>query len=780
MQNSVNRVLLQIEGIVQGVGFRPFIFRLAKIHRLGGKVWNDGEGVFVEVEGPEEDIHQFINKVVTEAPALARITRIQKNELKPLGYSNFDIVHSKGIPEGKVIVPPDVATCKDCREDITNPSDRHYLYPFTNCTNCGPRFTIVRELPYDREKTSMQAFPMCPDCAAEYTNPLDRRFHAQPVACPACGPQVTLVDRHGRKVSDNWLEACRRLLTEGYILALKSLGGFHLACDARNKQAINKLRERKKRPHKPLAVMCRDLETAALYCHLSMVEAALLTSPASPIVILKKKDGCSLPQELAPGQDTLGVMLPYTPLHILLMEQGPPVLVMTSGNYSDLPLCIENQDALEKLGDIADYFLWHDRQIINRCDDSVVTVVAGETQFYRRSRGYVPAPLDVPVAAEESLTVLGVGGDLKNTFCILKGKQAFMSQHIGDLSNIEGEKNFLDSLAKFKVLINAEPQVVVFDFHPGYRSSFLAREIKDIAHMAVQHHHAHLASCMADNCLNEQVIGVILDGTGYGLDGCSWGFEILLGDYLHFNRELHLDYIPLPGGDNAVRNPWRTAVAYLYKYGGEEARSLAGKLFKDKEKEIEVIAKAIHTGLNSPLASSCGRLFDAVSALLGICHTISYEGQAAVELAALVPWPEWEEAAELVKSLHPYPFETKEEIINPRLLIAGVIEDIQKGVPVKVIAKYFHDTLIAMVVEAVQIIAEKSGLSKVVLSGGSWQNRYLQVLVKYILEKEGYQVFYHRRVPANDGGLSLGQAMIGYWRWRKNVYGGADAGGVGR
>ncbi|WP_243450452.1 carbamoyltransferase HypF [Desulfosporosinus sp. Sb-LF] len=781
MANSVGRTVFRIEGIVQGVGFRPFVYRLAKSHRLSGRVWNAGEGVVVEVEGLKEEMRQFAIEVVEEVPTLALITKIQKNELNPKGYSNFEIIQSMGLSKGKVMVPPDITICNECKENINDSASRHYRYPFTNCTNCGPRFTIVRQLPYDREKTSMKIFKMCTDCAVEYIDPLDRRFHAQPVACPACGPQVELVDRHGQKVSGNWLEACQGLLKEGSIIALKSLGGFHLACDAQNEQAVRRLRHLKKRPHKPLAVMCRNLETTAEYCRLSAAEVSLLSSPASPIVILKKNNGYSLPRELSPGHDTLGVMLPYTPLHILLLDQGPPVLVMTSGNYSDMPLCVENREALENLGFIADYFLWHNRSIVNRCDDSVASVVAGKTQYYRRSRGYVPMPLNVPVDDTKSLAILGMGSDKKNTFCLLKGKQAFVSQHIGDLGTLEGEQNYTDSLQNFKALINAEPQLVVFDLHPEYRSSGLARKAEGVAHIAVQHHHAHLASCMADNYLNEQVIGVILDGTGYGTDGYSWGFEILRGDYINFEREFHLDYIQLPGGDNAVQNPWKTAVSYLLKYGGEKGHLLAKDIFKEKVKEIEVIRKAVKTGLNSPQAGSCGRLFDAISALLGICHTISYEGQAAVELSNLVSWPDSDKEAEfLAKSHSPYPFEIREGIIDPGLMVIKVIEDIKKGVPVNTVARHFHDTVIAMVVESVKLVGNRGGPNKVVFSGGSWQNHYLQIMTQYLLVKQGYEVFSHRNVPTNDGGLSLGQAMIGYWRCRENVSGCTSEGIIGR
>jgi len=777
---SPARMLLKIEGTVQGVGFRPFIYRLALRHCLGGTVWNDGKGVYIDAEGMEEELKHFISAISNELPALAKITGMERNALEPKGYSEFTIAPSRGVSEGRVIVPPDAAICGDCLHEMKNSLDRHYHYAFTNCTNCGPRFTIVKELPYDRGKTSMDVFPMCPDCSIEYHDPLDRRFHAQPTACPNCGPKLVLVNGNGEVVTGDWLEGSKKILSSGNILALKGLGGFHLACDAANKEAVITLRKRKKRPHKPLAVMCRDLKTISEYCYVNEEEAKILRSPASPIVILKKKAGTDLPEELAPGQSSLGAMLPYTPLHVLLLNEGPPVLVMTSGNYSSMPLCIANDEAMEKLGDVADSFLLHDREIVNRCDDSVTAVIEGQTQIFRRSRGYVPAPIEVPVDHQNQINVLGAGGDQKNTFCLLKGKQAFISQYIGDLDTVEGEENYLHSLKNFKALINAEPAVIVFDGHPHYRSARLVCEGDSVPKFPIQHHHAHMASCMADNFLQEKVIGAILDGTGYGLDGCSWGFEILTGDYESFERRLHMDYIPLPGGDNAVSNPWRTAVSYLFKYCGLDAEGLAEKFFPGKESEIKIIKSMLDTGFNAPLSSSCGRFFDAVSALLGICLSVSYEGQAAIELGELVPWPEETDIIKWEKDFSPYPFEIENKVINPQRAVLALIDDIKKELPKNDIAKRFHDTVVQMIVQSVCLISKDTGIKKVVFSGGSWQNRYLMVLARHFLEKRGCQVFSHRRVPTNDGGLSLGQIMVAYWRWKGNVFGGTNAGCVNK
>ncbi len=770
METVDRRMELKVEGVVQGVGFRPFIYRLAKTYHLNGTVRNDGAGVIIEIEGKEEDTNYFLNNILTEAPALANISNIQQKELKPLGYSDFVIVKSRGQTEGKVMVPPDIATCSECRTDLINPTDHHYRYPFTNCTNCGPRFTIVQELPYDRNKTSMQTFIMCEKCEKEYNDQLDRRFHAQPVACPNCGPMVQIIDRKGKKRKGDWLNLCQKLLLEGKIVAIKSLGGFHLACDAKNKRAIRRLRRLKNRPHKPLAIMCRDIDIVREYCHVSEYQVDLLKSPAAPIVVLERRHDGDLPRELSPGQNSLGVMLPYTPLHLLIMENGPSVLVMTSGNNSNMPICMTNQDAFRQLGQIADYFVVHDRPIENRCDDSVVTTIFERPFFYRRSRGYVPNSIPVPVDQNTNISIVGVGGDLKNTFCLLKGGLAYLSPHIGDLNTIEGEGAYLESLARFKSLLHIEPAVVVVDLHPSYQSSVLVENSKTLHKVAVQHHHAHMASCMAENALNEPVIGAILDGTGYGLDGNLWGFEILQGDYVNCARKVHLDYVPLHGGDSSVRNPWKIAVSYLLKYGGKDGEELVSKVLPGKEEVVEMIKKLIKTNQNITLASSCGRLFDAVAAILGICQTASYEGQAAIELGELVPWLTSDtEVESFARSTSPYPFSIKNGVIDPGLMIKGIIKDIKRGAQNK-IGKKFHDTVVAMVVDSIQLVGEETNLRKVVLSGGCWQNRYLLMLTQKKLQDKGFEVYYHKLVPTNDGGLSLGQVMVGYWRC-KNVLG---------
>ncbi len=755
------RYRITVRGTVQGVGYRPFIYNLARSCGISGSVQNAGRGVIVEAEGPPAAVHRFLEQVRSDRPRLARVDEVTWESLPPAGYTGFAITASQAGGEIEALVPPDVGLCPDCARETFDPADRHYHYPFTNCTNCGPRFTIVRELPYDRPKTSMSVFPMCLDCTREYHDPTDRRFHAQPVACPVCGPAVELVDGQGRSLPGKWTEICWELLGQGKILALKSLGGFHLACDAHNPAALRELRRRKGRAAKPFAVMARDLETVARYCHLDQAERELLTSPQAPIVVLRRRPEARLPGELAPGLQTLGVMLPYTPLHFLLFRGPFDLLVMTSGNYSELPLAKDNDRALEELGGIADAFLWHNREIVNRCDDSLAAVMDGEIQLFRRSRGYVPAP--VPVPTGDGPVVLGIGGEMKNTFCLLKKGRAFVSQHIGELDSIEGEENLFHSLSNFQRLLDIKAEVVGYDLHPDYRSSRLAEKVPAVARFAVQHHHAHLASCLADNGLDERAIGVILDGTGYGPDGTLWGFEVLTGDYLDFEREMHLAPVPLPGGEAAVRQPWRTAVAYLLTGLGTEGERVAGERFGTRGRELDVVCQMVRRGFNAPLSAGCGRLFDAVAALTGVCTRNSYEGQAAIELGELVL------DDDQGRKLPPYPYSIEQKVILPFGIIAGVVEDLAQGVDAGVIATRFHNTVLAMVRDAVRRVGAATGLKTVALSGGTWQNRYLFLRAREALRADGFRVLTHKQVPANDGGLCLGQAVIAYRRWKQCV-----------
>ncbi len=752
---------ISITGIVQGVGFRPFVYNLAQSFNLAGMVCNTGWGVLVEVEGQKASVECFTNLLRANPPFLARVDNYEITSHPPRGLAGFTIIHTRGDATGESVVPPDVATCPDCRREVMDPSNRHYGYPFTNCTNCGPRFTIVKSLPYDRPGTAMSDFVMCTACAAEYNDPVNRRYYAQPVACPDCGPRVRLVDRYGKAIDGSWLDVTRRVLIAGKIVAIKGLGGFHLACSGVDTAAVQRLRRCKQRPARPLAVMCRDMAVAREHCRVLPGEEALLCSPAAPIVVLERKTSSTLPQVLAPNLKTIGVMLPYTPLHLLLMQNGPAVLVMTSGNRSGLPLVKDNREALSELGDVADYFLLHDRDIINRCDDSVVWLVDGQMQFLRRSRGYVPQPLVVLPSVEgvvgREIAVLGVGGDMKNTFCLLKAGRAYLSQHIGSVDVQEGAKDYQVSLASFSCVLNVQPLVAGYDLHPNFHSSRMARALVPTA-IAVQHQHAHMAACMAEHGLEGQVIGVILDGTGYGTDGCIWGFEVLQGDYLDYSREWHLNYIPLPGGERAVRNPWMTAVSYLVTMLGERGRAIAEKIFPARLSEIVIIDKMLRAGINSSLASSCGRLFDAVAALLGVCQINTYDGQAAIELGELVPVTSLDSCSR--PALNPYPFTLREGIIETSATIAALVQDIEHGRATSVIARCFHDTIISMVVQAVDQVRSQSGLERVVLSGGCWYNRYLLTLICKMLDGKGYKVYRHTKIPTGDGGISLGQAVI--------------------
>jgi len=760
------RYRITVNGIVQGVGFRPFVYRLACSLSLYGNVCNTPSGVCIEVEGAKDRIHRLLKELKTGCPPLARIKEISYEVLPPAGYTEFQIVSSANNGSRKSLIPPDVALCTECAQDITDPSCRFYLYPFTNCTHCGPRFTIVRRIPYDRAQTSMDVFPMCDECTREYEDPSKRRFHAQPVACPRCGPRVRLVDKQGKPVAgdlcepgtnDSWRRTAWALLGQGRILGVKGIGGFHLCCDAKNPGAVRELRLRKGRDAKPFAVMCRDLSVARRYCLVDATEQQLLSSSAVPIVVLRRHGG-DLPGELAPGISTLGVMLPYTPLHKMLLDGPFDTLVMTSGNRGGLPLVKDNRAAFSKLGALADAFIVHDRDIVNRCDDSVVAVVDGQTQFFRRSRGYVPEPILVPGPGSQVMSpvTFGAGGEMKNTFCLLRGEEAFLSQHLGDLDSIEAEMGYREAFHGFLALIGAHPRVIGYDLHPGYQSSRLARQIHG-AHIGIQHHHAHMASCLAENGHIRPAIGVILDGTGYGTDGTIWGFEIISGDFLSFRRHYHLSPVPLPGGDRAARACWRTAVSYLVSLLGDEGKQKAFMLYPERKEQTDMLCQMLAKGFNTPHASSCGRLFDAVSSLLGICHENSYEGQAAIELGDIVAYvpPNTESH---------YGYSVSADQIHATGIFRGILSDLNAGESTQAIALKFHNTVAQMVVDAVKRTAEQTRLSTVALSGGSWQNRYLFRAVKKALKAEGYQVLHHRHVPANDGGIALGQAVICRWQ----------------
>jgi hydrogenase maturation protein HypF len=764
---SLKLASISIRGIVQGVGLRPFVYGLAVEHNLKGWVYNTSEDVRIEVEGEAEAIKQFERELETKAPPLAHIENVTIEYHPPLGYKNFEIRQSQTL-EGKYqLISPDVATCQACLVELLNPEDRRYHYPFTNCTNCGPRFTIIEDMPYDRPQTTMRYFQMCSQCQAEHDNPLDRRFHAQPNACPKCGPQAELVDNRGNLVTEsNPIAAASHLLKEGKVVAIKGLGGFLLACDATNDTVVKTLRQRKKRPSKPLAVMVPDIEQVKKHCFVSPEEEDLLTSPQSPIVLMKWREESSVSPEVAPNLRFLGVMLPYTPLHhILLRDTGLP-LVMTSGNLSEEPIARDNDEALRRLSGIADYFLIHNRDIYSSYDDSVTIVERGTSQLIRRARSYAPYPIRLSFEAKQ---VLGCGAEEKNTFCLTKDNYAFLSQHIGDMENMETLEHFDSTIYLYKRLFHIEPEIIAHDLHPDYMATKYARELGEsgIKLIPVQHHHAHIASCMADNGLESPVIGVAFDGTGMGADGNIWGGEFLVADYRNYRRTGHLEYLPLPGGAAAIKRPYRTAISYILTLLGEEAldavitrtakRSQLTSIGSVSEVEVEIIKHQIERGINSPLTSSMGRLFDAVSALLGIRSEIDYEGQAAVEL-------EMAAHREGMQAQESYAFRILEDegvrIVCLRDLLSAVIEDLKQDVSRGSISVKFHNTIARMIGEMCRLTADKTGITQVALSGGVFQNRLLLKKTTDLLESSGLQVFTHRQVPCNDGGISLGQAVV--------------------
>ncbi len=765
---------IHIRGIVQGVGFRPFVYSLADRYGLHGWVRNTSRGVEIEVDGDPRSLSSFVTSLREDHPPLANIDSIHSEEIPLNGYSEFVILHSKADPGGFQPISPDVSICDDCLEELFQPSNHRYRYPFINCTNCGPRFTIIKDIPYDRPETTMAPFEMCEVCAGEYTDPNDRRFHAQPVACADCGPRVWLTGKddpnalqidQARHTDNSAVQETNRLLAQGHILAIKGLGGFHLACDAANHDAVRRLRSGKGRLSKPLAVMMPDLETVHRFCRVSPAEEDLLASPWRPIVLLETKESRGLSPALAPGQSSLGVMLPYTPLHYLLFSREDrwpdvpyPALVMTSGNHSNQPIATTNQDALQELGMIADEFLFHNRDIHIHCDDSVTRISRGQPYPIRRSRGYAPFPLPVN---QDGPSILAAGAELKNTFCYLKGNQAFLSQHIGDLENYPTLEAFRGSLDHFEELFRIQPDVLAYDLHPDYLASRYAlsraRE-EGLTAVGVQHHHAHIASLLAEHGHPGQkpVIGCSFDGTGYGDDGHIWGGEVLLADYAGYHRAYHLRYTPLPGGDLAIKEPWRFALAWLDQAGIDWEPSLSPVIQAQEQSAdadfdlLPILKSQLEKGINAPLTSSMGRLFDAVSALIGVRQVTDYEAQAAIEL----------EAAAVDGEESTYPFEIRDDVIDPTPLFQAVVQNIKDGVPAAVISARFHNSVADMVLKVCRSLRKEHGLNLVALSGGVWQNMRLLEHTMQLLEFEGFDILTHSRVPANDGGLALGQAVI--------------------
>jgi hydrogenase maturation protein HypF len=776
----MNSKRIFVTGIVQGVGFRPFVYGLATRLSLRGWVNNTSAGVEILVQGAEETISTFIEALSAEKPLLAHIEQIRAEDDSSDLFERFEIRESESIAGAFQPISPDIAICPDCERELFDPHDRRYLYPFINCTNCGPRFTIIKDLPYDRPFTTMADFAMCDDCRAEYVDPFDRRFHAQPVACPDCGPYVWLVrnDRTSLTVNRAAILEARRLLHEGKIVAVKGLGGFHLACDAGSPAAVDELRRRKGRAGKPFALMAANITKAEQLVKIDDGARVLLTGREKPIVLLPRREYAPVVDSVAPGMDSLGVMLPYTPLHHLLLNQNDPVLaaepvplvlVMTSGNFNEEPIATDNLDALERLAPLADAFLLHNRAIQTRADDSVVKVNGGQltvdgnkpaanrqppTVYLRRSRGYAPYPVYLPF---DSVPTLAVGGELKNTFCLTRDRYVFLSQHIGDMENAEVYESFERGVEHLSRLFRVQPEIIAHDMHPNYFTTrwALRDSWPQARRVAVQHHHAHIAACMADNRMpNQKVIGLSFDGTGYGTDGHIWGGEFLVADYCGFERAAHLEYLPLPGGEAAIHKPWRTAVGYaaaldLKIDDMRFVRSL-------ESRAVDVVRKQVAKHLNAPQTSSMGRLFDAVASLAGVRNEVTYEAQAAMELEVL--------SKSHLGAAHPYLFEIQESadslVVGLRALLEQVVHDLMNYEAPGMIGAKFHHTVAAMAVEVSKRIREQTGINEVVLSGGVWQNQVLFDLTRSLLRKEEFEIYVHKQTPANDGGLSLGQAVI--------------------
>jgi len=780
---------VHITGIVQGVGFRPFVYKLARNFELKGWVRNTSAGVDIEIDGLPTNLDDFVQSLETQAPPLARIDEILLSKRPAKGYQDFGITPSETIPDAFQPVSPDVCICSDCLDEMLDQNDRRNNYPFINCTNCGPRFTIIDDIPYDRPNTTMHAFDLCPECASEYFNPLDRRFHAQPVACPVCGPQVWLEKPRFSETRIHGQEAIsetQRLLNQGKVIAIKGLGGFHLACDALNPSAVSLLRNRKLRIDKPFALMMPDVETIKTHCYVADAEEALLISHQRPIVILQKRPSSNISTYTAPGQDTLGVMLPYTPLHYLLFynkdfqensREPAHVLVMTSGNLGEEPIAIDNDEARVRIATLADAFLMHNRPIRTRCDDSVYRVMkysnaeelpsSSQTLYnastpLRRSRGYVPDPIHLPWKVPP---ILATGAELKNTFCLTRENYAFLSHHIGDLENFETLKSFEEGILHFESLFRIQPVCIAYDLHPDYLATRYALDRscrENIPAYGIQHHHAHIAACMAENGFtgDDPVIGISFDGTGYGEDGAIWGGEILIANYSSYKRPYHLEYVPLPGGDKAIKEPWRMALSWLSQAGIPWSEKLPPISFAlqraDGENLLNVIKHQIKSGINAPSTSSVGRLFDAVAAIIGIREQVNYEAQAAIEFEVCldasvneryrIPIPKFVEG-----NSHP---------IDASLMVKAIVDDYMNNTPISVISARFHNSIVNMVVDVCNCLRDNLGINYVALSGGVWQNMTLLEKTVSQLYQHEFEVLLHNQVPTNDGGLSLGQSII--------------------
>ncbi len=744
MQGRVNYIIT-VSGLVQGVGFRPFIYRLASEAGLEGWVLNTNENVRIGVRTDQAILETFIDQIRQQAPPASEIGKISIEVAPPEAFSGFRIIESKNLSEAVTRVSPDIAVCEECLADIKEQSNR-IDYPFLNCTNCGPRFTIIKDLPYDRARTTMQEFNMCRACKTEYEDVLDRRFHAQPTACSVCGPEYTLVIGTEKITGiQDIINRTADLIDGGGIVAIKGLGGFFMACDALNQDAVKRMRDSKHREGKPFAVMFGNLETAGRFCEISDTEASLLSSWKRPIVILKENSG------LAPGVSngfaSIGTMLPYMPFHYLLFEwMNSSVIVLTSGNLSDEPIIIDNRQAEEVLGPVSDAVLHYNRDIHNRCDDSVVKVVREQSRLHRRSRGYVPNPVHTDLSVEG---IFAAGAELVNCFCLGKGKQAIMSQHIGDLKNFETLAFYRETVDRFRSLFRLEPEMVACDLHPDYLSTRFAREL-GLPTVAVQHHHAHIASVMAEHGVTEPVIGVSFDGTGLGDDQRIWGSEFLVCDLAGYRRLSHLEYMPMPGGDMATHEPWRMAVSYLYRVYGRDLLDMDLPFIKKLNLHtVEQVIQAIEKNINSPLTSGAGRLFDAAAALLDLCSFSGFHAEAPMRLENIV---------------HPltrqaYPYDDGMEI-SMAPAIRAMVEEVMGGVEVGLISTKFHNTIGEIIVNGVSKISRDSGIRTVALSGGTFQNSYLSSLVESELQDANFRVLFPRQLPSNDGGIALGQLVI--------------------
>jgi len=750
----IRRVCYRFTGIVQGVGFRPFIYRLAVARGLTGFVQNSTEGVVVEVQGQDGAIEAFLSQARSQTPPLAEIYDIASEEVPVREEGTFRILESSFTGRQDVHISPDIATCDECLGELFDPGDRRHRYPFINCTNCGPRLTIIKDIPYDRMRTSMAVFPLCEQCGKEYADPADRRFHAEPNACSVCGPKLTLLDGEGREVPcEDTVAETIRLLKSGSVMAVKGLGGFHLAVDAGNDEAVRDLRKKKFREEKPLAIMVADIRTAEDLAVITEEERRLLTSPSRPIVLVEARRPSPVSSLVAPGMSTLGIMLPYTPLHHLLLRGGFTALVMTSANQTDEPICIDNEEALQRLSGIAEYFLVHNRDILVRCDDSVSMAARGRPFVMRRSRGYAPRPL---LLREELPEVLAVGGHLKSTICVLKqGGFAYLSPHIGDLETPLARDFLHETIERMQHIVQCRPRIVACDLHPRYYSTRAASQLDADEVVHVQHHHAHIVSCMAENRATGRVIGLSMDGTGYGEDGQIWGGEFLVADEEGFERAGHLRYFALPGGEVAIKQPWRIAASLIRQaYGSEwaDVASLLGIL--PAGISCESLDKILEARQYSPFCSSLGRLFDGISSILDLKQSVSFEGQAAIELESaarpetgdILPYAILEQGAAL--------------ILDPAPMVRTIVEMRLEGIDYLELASSFHRTLEKAFIDMVRRIRERTGIDRAALSGGCFQNRILLEGCADGLEREGFTVLTHQRVPTNDGGISLGQAVV--------------------